>query len=133
MTDRPNRKVLVVDDNFDMRMIIRLTLERSGWLVIDAEEGQDAIQKTRAEMPDVIVMDYNMPLMDGVTACGHITSTPELAHIPILIYTGAYTEHTRNLAMQAGAFDFMSKPLLPAEIRNKVENAYKKSQSQLRD
>ncbi len=117
-------KVLIVDDLEDMRMVLRLTLERSGWRVFEAEDGYDALHIAQEIQPDVIVMDFDMPKLDGLQACQQLKDTPRLAQVPILIYTGTYANHIRSAAYDAGAFDFLSKPILPKELREKVRDAY---------
>jgi len=117
-------KILVVDDLNDMRIILRLTLEKSGWQVIEAEDGLQAVEITQKEHPDVIIMDYNMPQMDGVRACKTIKAESTLAKIPILIYTGAFSATVRDAALEAGASAFLTKPILPTELREKVSAAY---------
>ncbi|MFP4322182.1 MAG: response regulator [Anaerolineales bacterium] len=121
-SDKP--KVLVVDDLEDMRMILRLTLERSGWRIFEAEDGQDAIDMALEIHPDVIVMDFDMPMLDGLQTCQQIKDMPALAQTPIIIYTGTYANHIRAAAYDAGAYDFLTKPILPAELREKVHQAY---------
>lgn len=123
------RKILIVDDMPDMLMVMRLTLSRNGWDVLEAVDGVQAIEVALHDMPDVILMDFNMPRKDGVQACAEIKQNPVTAHIPIIIYTGAFAQGLQDAAKQAGAIDFMTKPLLPAEVRQRVETAYTKKQA----
>ena len=125
MSGSPHRKILVVDDLSDMRNILRITLERDGWTVIEAATGTQAVGLVDREKHDVILMDYNMPEMNGIDACDYIKNSLQLSHIPILIYTGAGSESARNAAMQAGAVDFLLKPLMPADLRAIVNQVYK--------
>jgi CheY-like chemotaxis protein len=118
------RTILIVDDLPDMRLVLRMTLERVGWEVIEAVDGQEAIEVTLASMPDVVLMDYNMPRKDGIQACREITQDAATAKIPVLIYTGALDSGLKQAAIDAGAADFMSKPLLPPMIRERVEQVY---------
>jgi len=118
------RKILVVDDLSDMRNILRITLERDGWTVIEAATGTQAVGLIEGEKPDVILMDYNMPEMNGIDACHTIKHSSQSSHIPVLIYTGAGSESARDAAMQAGAVDFLLKPLMPADLRAIVNQVY---------
>ena len=124
MSGSQKRKILVVDDLSDMRNILRITLERDGWIVIEASNGTQAVGIVDTEQPDVILMDYNMPEMNGIDACSEIKSTPQLSHIPVLIYTGAGSEGVRDAALQAGAIQFLLKPLMPADLREIVNQIY---------
>lgn len=122
MSELTNLKILVVDDLSDMRMVLTMTLKRSGWSVLEAEDGGQAIALTIQELPDVILMDYNMPNMNGIDACREIKTNPKTRHIPILIYTGAYASDVRDAALEAGADQFLTKPLMPAQLRETVHN-----------
>jgi len=128
MNGQRNPKILVVDDLLDMRMVLGLTLKRSGWEVVEAEDGLQAVQAARLERPDVIIMDYNMPHMNGIEACHEIKHDPDLQQIPIVIYTGAYASDVKEAALAAGADTFLTKPILPADLRAEVKAAYERSQ-----
>ncbi len=115
-------KILVVDDLSDMRMLLGLTLRRNQWEVVEAEDGEQAIEMALAEQPQIILMDYDMPKMNGLEACTHITSTQETAHIPVVIYTGYSASHVREDALNAGATTFLIKPITPARLREEIMN-----------
>lgn len=128
MSNQQNPKILVVDDLVDMRMVLGLTLKRNGWDVLEAEDGVQAVEMTRQERPDVILMDYNMPQMNGIEACHAIKNDHALQHIPVLIYTGAYATDVKEAAFAAGADQFLTKPILPADLRAEVKAAYERAQ-----
>jgi CheY-like chemotaxis protein len=118
-------KILVVDDLSDMRMLLGLTLKRNKWDVIEAHNGAEAIEVAKAELPHVILMDYDMPKMDGLEACSVLTKEAETSHIPIIIYTGYSASHVRDDALAVGASSFLIKPITPARLREEIGNLIK--------
>lgn len=125
MSEKP--KILVVDDLADMRMVLGMTLRRSNWDVVEAEDGLEAITLAQQERPDVILMDYNMPNMNGIDSCRYIKNDPELNSIPVVIYTGAYATDVREAAVTAGADHFLTKPILPSDLRATIDMAYQQA------
>lgn len=123
MHDEP-RIALIVDDLEDMRTVLRMTLRRSGWTILEAADGLEALELLEDHLPSLVLMDYNMPRMDGIEACQHIKANPMLAAIPVIIYTGAYADRVRDSALSAGATAFLTKPILPNELREVVESVY---------
>ena len=102
---------LVVDDDAVMRMLARAALEGSGWRVEEAENGRDALEAFQRLHPDVVLLDVMMPGMDGFTACAALRKLPEGKHTPVLIMTGLDDYNSITKAYDAGATDFLSKPL----------------------
>ncbi len=123
MTAESLRKILIVDDLPEMRTMLNLTLSKSGWNVIEASNGEEAVQKATDELPRVILMDYNMPIMNGVDACKAIKSKTDTQEIPVLIYTGANALEIKEAALEAGAVNFLTKPILPSDLRKAIEAA----------
>ena len=115
---------LIVDDLDEMRTVLSLTLQRLGWKIIEANDGVKALQAAEQAHPDVILMDYNMPNMNGIDACLEFKKHPTLNHIPVLIYTGAVATDVQIAAENAGATRFLVKPLLPADLRAVIEEVY---------
>lgn len=125
-------KILIVDDLPDMRMIMSLSLKRIGWEIIEGVDGQEAVELAQAELPDLILMDYNMPRMDGIAACRALKEAAQTQHIPILLYSGAFSEDLKDDAIGAGASAFLSKPILPNELRDIVTQTYQNTGSAYR-
>lgn len=115
------RKILIVDDLPEMRTMLNLTLSKSGWEVIEAANGEEAVEKATSEMPQVILMDYNMPIMNGIDACKVIKGQSDTQEIPVLIYTGASALDIKEAAFNAGAVNFLTKPILPTDLRQAIE------------
>ena len=115
--------VLVVDDEEQNRTLLRDPLEARGYEVEEAENGLLALQKIAAHLPDAILLDLMMPRMDGFEVCRRIRANPKTAHIPILMITAPSERGDRLLGIQAGANDFLNKPIDLADVILRVGNA----------
>ena len=104
--------ILVVDDYEDTRVMIRSTLEARGYRVLEAANGEEAVEAARRECPDLILMDLNMPLMDGLEASRRIRECKELCQsAPILAITAFDTYGMEEAALEAGCNGYIRKPL----------------------
>ena len=102
---------LIVDDDAVMRLLARAALEGAGWSVEEAENGREALAVFQRLQPDVVLLDVMMPEMDGFTACTALRKLPEGEHTPVLIMTGLDDYNSITKAYDAGATDFLTKPL----------------------
>ena len=104
--------VLVVEDTEDTRSIIRLTLEGCGYRVLEAKNGREAVEAVRRRCPDLILMDLNMPEMDGLEATEQIRQCREsCADVPIVAITAYDIYGMKEAALESGCDDYLSKPL----------------------
>ncbi len=115
--------VLVVDDEEQNRSLLRDPLEARGYEVEEAENGLLALQKIAARPPDVILLDLMMPKMDGFEVCRHLKNYGKTAHIPILMVTALSERKERLMAIEAGANDFLNKPVDIQDVILRVGNA----------
>ena len=106
-----NPLVLVCDDDSVQRLLIRECLESAGMLVVEAEDGREAIELVANHRPDFIFMDIEMPGLNGIEACRILRDRPESEDTPILIVTGADDRETIDLGFEAGATQYITKPL----------------------
>lgn len=113
------KKILVVEDDDVERELMRLTLEREGYGVQIAEDGERGFQLASRERPDLIITDVSMPRADGVYLIQHVRSTPELAATPILVTTGFGTG-SASVSLAHGADAYEPKPLNPDSLRETV-------------
>jgi len=124
--DRVNeRKVLVVDDDPAMREVIESILVLENIMVYTAADGKDAVQKALALMPDLILLDVNMPKLNGLTFCKAIRAGKETKNIPIIIVTGLTAEGRLEECMNAGADDFLPKPFAMTDLLIRVRAMFK--------
>jgi two-component system cell cycle response regulator DivK len=105
------KKILVVDDNLDNRTIIAQMLKLSGYHVVTASDGLQAIDLTEREAPDLVLMDLAMPGLDGWSATSRIKARPQIAHVPVIAVTGHVTRADIERALQAGCADYLPKPI----------------------
>ncbi|MCC6207624.1 MAG: EAL domain-containing protein [Gammaproteobacteria bacterium] len=115
-----NSFILVADDDRSTRFAFRNILEEEGYNVIEAENGAKAIELCKYRVPDLILMDAKMPIMDGFSACQQIRQIPESAHTPILIITGLDDEDSIERAFSVGATDYISKPVNFSVMRRRI-------------
>ena len=120
MVEHRDDIILVVDDDPTLRMLVRATLEKSGFQVEDAEDGEEALRKFIKYQPAVILMDVEMPKLNGYEACKRIRADAVGAHVPILMVTGLEDIESVNRAYSAGATDFLVKPIKPTLLRSRV-------------
>lgn len=104
-------KILLVEDFDDTRIMMRKLLELNKFSVIEAIDGIQAIELTQRERPDMILMDINLPQMDGLTATRQIRAEAALCDIPIICISAHNSPEYRDLAIEAGCHQLMSKPI----------------------
>jgi len=113
-------KILYVEDNTDNRLLIRRVLQAEGYTVLEAENAKDALQILYFQRPDLILMDINLPEIDGYSLTVQIKQLPELATVPIIALTANVMRGDRERTMRAGCDGYIQKPvdvdLLPGQI-----------------
>lgn len=114
------RTVLIVDDFDDTRLLLRTWFERRGFSVIEAENGVQAIDRAATDSPDLIIMDVEMPKLDGLAATRQIRSVKELRFVPIVAVSAYGAEQFRELALAAGCNEYVSTPFEPTTLENIV-------------
>jgi signal transduction histidine kinase len=108
----PETRILVVDDDAITRMLACAALEHAGLLTIQAEDGQEALDKFAAERPDLVVLDVNMPRLNGFEVCSRLRSDTHGANAPILMMTALNDSESIQQAYEVGATDFVTKPVI---------------------
>jgi len=109
-------KVLVVDDEPDIRDVLRITLEAEGYEVIEAENGEEALKTVVQQSPNLILLDYKMPRMNGHQVCRHLKKDILLRHLPIIMVTGKGEITDKVDGIDSGADDYIVKPFEPEEL-----------------
>ena len=107
-----NFVVLVVDDDETTRRILRSFLEREGYTVIEASDGPQALSTYERLRPDMVLLDAMMPIVDGFTTCARLRKLPGGDRVPVLMLTGLKDHKSMDLALEAGATEFVTKPIL---------------------
>ena len=120
-------KILIVDDELNIRELIKFNLEKSGYKVLEADEGQLAVAKAKADKPELIVLDLMLPGMDGLEVCRLIKSSRETAAIPIIMLTAKSEEIDKVIGLELGADDYMTKPFSPRELLARIKAVLRRS------
>ena len=117
-------KILVVDDDPQIRRVMRATLSGHHYEVVEARNGEEALERFRAEMPDLVLLDMNMPGMDGLETCRLLRKGSEA---PILILSVRNTERDKVAALDAGADDYVTKPFGLEELLARIRAAMRRA------
>jgi DNA-binding response OmpR family regulator len=119
-----SQKILVVDDELEIVKVVRAYLEQSGFRVITASDGQQALAVFRHEQPDLIVLDLNLPQLDGLAVCRAIRHE---SNVPIIMLTARVEETDRLIGLEIGADDYITKPFSPREVVARVRTVLRRS------
>jgi DNA-binding response OmpR family regulator len=119
-----SQKILVVDDELDIVKVVRAYLEQSGYRVITASDGEQALATFRHEQPDLIVLDLHLPKMDGLDVCRAIRRD---SNVPIIMLTARVEETDRLIGLEIGADDYIVKPFSPREVVARVRTVLRRS------
>ncbi len=127
--------VLVADDSLVIRKLLRRQLEEHGHDVVEAVDGEDALVQVRAHLPDIVLLDVEMPNLDGHGVLGQMHATPEVADIPVVFLTARASTEDVVEGLRLGAHDYLRKPFEPSELVARVSAAVrvKRLQDQLRE
>ena len=122
MASERKQQVLIVDDNADIRSYLADLVSSIGAIPSEACDGEAALLAVRADPPDLILFDVEMPRMDGFTACRALKSDPVTARIPVVMVTSLSALNDRVQGIEAGADDFLSKPIHVTEFNARVKS-----------
>jgi two-component system cell cycle response regulator DivK len=119
-------RVLYVEDSIDNLVLVRRILRAAGFELIEATSAREGIDVAEQQIPDLILMDVNMPEMDGLTATAHLRQNPALSHVPIIALTANLMRNVLDEALEAGCDGYIAKPItvddLPKQIMSYLEN-----------
>jgi two-component system alkaline phosphatase synthesis response regulator PhoP len=127
MASTTTQKVLLVDDEPDIIELLKYNLEREGYAVSSASNGREALKVAKAERPDLIVLDIMMPGMDGVEVCNQLRQQPEFKNTVITFLTARGEDYSQIAGFEAGADDFITKPVRPKVFVSKVKALLKRT------
>ena len=119
------QKILVVEDNQDNRELVVKVLKINGYQVIEAVDGEEAIEKTKNENPDLILMDLFIPKIDGYEVTRRLKSDRDLKHIPVIAVTAHAMKGDMEKALAAGCDYYIPKPIDVRELPKQIENFLK--------
>ena len=115
------RQILVVEDEADIRNLVRYNLEEDGFAVIEAADGEAALSLARKHRPQLIILDLMLPGMNGIEVCRVLRAEERNAKLPVLMLTARATELDKVLGLEIGADDYVTKPFSPRELLARVK------------
>jgi diguanylate cyclase (GGDEF)-like protein/PAS domain S-box-containing protein len=131
IVDKRKPSILVVDDSKLMRVTFRKFLQDEGYEVIEAENGNESLCLFSELRPDIVLMDFVMPGMSGATACAKLQELPDGKNVPVIMITSLEDEDSVNLAFDAGATDYISKPINWAVLRQRLNRLLRARHTQM--
>jgi two-component system, OmpR family, alkaline phosphatase synthesis response regulator PhoP len=123
----PRETVLVIDDEKDLIELVRYNLEKEGFHVISAHDGEDGILAALKRIPDVVLVDLMLPGIDGLEVCRQLRAAKRTAHIPVIMLTAKAGESDRIVGLELGADDYVTKPFSPRELAARVKAVLRRS------
>ena len=122
--DEPARRarILIVDDEPNNRLLLQVMLANDGYEIVTASAGTEALALVEQQPPDLIVLDVMMPGMDGYQVAARIKTNPATRHIPVIMLTALSDKNSMMHGLNAGAEEFLTKPVVRAELSVRVKN-----------
>jgi chemosensory pili system protein ChpA (sensor histidine kinase/response regulator) len=120
---------MVVDDSITMRKVTTRVLERNDMEVVTAKDGLDAVEKLQDKVPDVVLLDVEMPRMDGYELATYMKNDPRLKLVPIIMITSRTGEKHRQRALEIGVERYLGKPYQEADLLRNVQETLKLSRA----
>ena len=116
--------ILVVEDEDDILELITFNLSKEGYRVRGVASGEDAIDRARTDLPNLILLDLMLPGVDGLDVCKTLRADPKTQHIPIIMLTAKGEEADRDRGLEAGANEYMTKPFSPSQVIQRVTEIF---------
>lgn len=113
--------ILVVDDSASLRNMVTFTLKQEGYQVVEAGDGQDALNKAKGSRFDLVLTDVNMPVMDGITLCSELRKLPAFKFTPVLMLTTESSADMKQQGKSAGATGWLVKPFNPEKLISTIK------------
>ena len=123
-------KVLIVEDEANIRQLVKYNLEKESFQVLEAEDGLLGLRLAKAEKPDLVLLDLMLPQMDGLEVSRSLKGNPATAALPIIMLTAKSEEIDKVIGLELGADDYMTKPFSPRELVARVKAVLRRSQKE---
>ena len=120
-----SKKILIVDDNEDSRDLVVKVLKNKGYQMVEAVDGEDALEKAESENPDIILLDISIPKLDGYEVTRRLKSREKFKNIPIIALTAHAMKGDKEKALQAGYDGYISKPISIHELPDQIKSYLK--------
>src|SRR5712691_7437046 len=119
--------VLIVEDEAPLVTLLRYNLEKEGFQVCEAADGEEALIEIAERKPDVVLLDWMLPLVSGIEVCRQIRRAPETRALPVIMLTARGEEGDRVRGLNCGADDYVTKPFSPAELVARIRTVMRRS------
>lgn len=129
MTDNGRHKILVVEDEPDIRELVRYNLEQGGFDVVESEDAEEALRLVDEERPSLMILDLMLPKADGLDICKMVRARTRTSRLPIVVLTAKAAEVDRVLGLEFGADDYITKPFSPRELVARVKAVLRRSEA----
>lgn len=129
----PKAKILIADDEQDILEIISYNLEKEGFEVITAKDGQEALELSKIHKPDLLILDIMMPYKTGIEVCNILRMLPDFKKTPIAILTALSDETSHIKGLDSGADDYISKPISPKVLVSRINALLRRTQTESTD
>jgi two-component system alkaline phosphatase synthesis response regulator PhoP len=123
-------KILIVDDEADILDLLEYNLQKEGYTVFRAMDGEEAIRIAEKKIPDLVLLDIMMPEMDGIETCRHLRQNPILEKLYIVFLTARAEEYSELAGFEAGADDYISKPIKPRLLMSRIRAIMRRKSGQ---
>ena len=124
-------KILIVEDEANIRQLLRYNLEKEGFQVMEAIDGIQGLRTAQREKPDLVLLDLMLPGMDGLEVCRTLKGTPATSALPIIMLTAKAEEVDKIIGLELGADDYMTKPFSPRELIARIKAVLRRSQKEI--
>ncbi|MDD5746202.1 MAG: response regulator [Candidatus Omnitrophica bacterium] len=115
------KRILIVDDEPDILRVVVFRMKKAGYEVITAEDGKTGLERASREVPDIILLDLRLPIMDGFEVCRRIKIDERLKTIPVIFLSASISEDIESKIKEYGADGYMRKPFEPEELLEKIK------------
>ena len=123
-------KILIVEDEANIRQLVRYNLKKEGFQVLEATDGAQGLQSAQREKPDLVLLDLMLPELDGLEVCRRLKGNPATAALPIIMLTARAEEVDKIIGLELGADDYMTKPFSPRELTARIKAVLRRSQKE---
>ena len=133
MGSKQSQKILVVDDEEAIRELLKYNLQKAGFEVKTASDGEEAVAIAKEFLPSVVLLDIMMPKMDGVEACRRLRDNPQLQKTYIIFLTARAEEYSEVAAFEVGADDYITKPIKPRALVSRIQALFRRNHKKSSD
>ncbi|HEY6970580.1 MAG TPA: response regulator [Candidatus Angelobacter sp.] len=114
------KRILIVEDNATSRELLRTVLEKQGYTILEARDGEEALQQLKQSTPDLVLLDIQIPIRDGYDVLKAIRGDERLSNLPVVALTASAMRGDREKALAAGFTGYIAKPVGPTQLRDEV-------------